>query len=111
MDEKIVAVTACYGQWTGFKRLWQALSARFFDVGIAEQHAVTFAASLAFAVLKPVISMYSTFYQRAYDQVLHDICLQNAKVVLAVDRAGLVGEDGPTLMAFLIYLSSGRFPI
>lgn len=95
-DEKIVAVTAAMGSGTGLNGFGKLFPARFFDVGIAEQHAVTFAAALALAGLKPVISMYSTFYQRAYDQVLHDICLQNAKVVLAVDRAGLVGEDGPT---------------
>jgi 1-deoxy-D-xylulose-5-phosphate synthase len=95
-DEKIVAVTAAMGSGTGLNGFGKLFPERFFDVGIAEQHAVTFAAALALAGLKPVISMYSTFYQRAYDQVLHDICLQNAKVVLAVDRAGLVGEDGPT---------------
>jgi len=95
-DEKIVAVTAAMGSGTGLNGFGRLFPDRFFDVGIAEQHAVTFAAALALAGLKPVISMYSTFYQRAYDQVLHDICLQNAKVVLAVDRAGVVGEDGPT---------------
>lgn len=95
-DEKIVAVTAAMGSGTGLNGFGKDFPQRFFDVGIAEQHAVTFAAALALSGLKPVISMYSTFYQRAYDQVLHDICLQNAKVVLAVDRAGIVGEDGPT---------------
>jgi 1-deoxy-D-xylulose-5-phosphate synthase len=95
-DENIVAVTAAMGNGTGLKEFGQLYPKRFFDVGIAEQHAVTFAAALAFGGLKPVISMYSTFYQRAYDQVLHDICLQNANIVLAVDRAGIVGEDGPT---------------
>lgn len=95
-DEKIVAVTAAMGNGTGLNGFGKRFPRRFFDVGIAEQHAVTFAAALALSGLKPVISMYSTFYQRAYDQVLHDICLQNAKVVLAVDRAGIVGEDGPT---------------
>lgn len=95
-DEKIVAVTAAMGSGTGLDGFGNLFPERFFDVGIAEPHAVTFAAALALAGLKPVISMYSTFYQRAYDQVLHDICLQNAKVVLAVDRAGIVGEDGPT---------------
>lgn len=95
-DERIVAVTAAMGSGTGLNGFGKLFPQRFFDVGIAEQHAVTFTAALALAGLKPVISMYSTFYQRAYDQVLHDICLQNAKVVLAVDRAGIVGEDGPT---------------
>ncbi len=95
-DDSIVAVTAAMGNGTGLNGFGKLFPKRFFDVGIAEQHAVTFAAALALAGLKPVVSMYSTFYQRAYDQVLHDICLQNAKVVLAVDRAGIVGEDGPT---------------
>lgn len=95
-DQKIIAVTAAMGSGTGLDEFSKLFPERFFDVGIAEQHAVTFAASLALAGFKPVISMYSTFYQRAYDQVLHDICLQNAPVVLAVDRAGVVGEDGPT---------------
>lgn len=95
-DDRIVAVTAAMGSGTGLNGFGERFPERFFDVGIAEQHAVTFAGALALSGLKPVISMYSTFYQRAYDQVVHDICLQNARVVLAVDRAGLVGEDGPT---------------
>ncbi|RNC29244.1 MAG: 1-deoxy-D-xylulose-5-phosphate synthase [Candidatus Dichloromethanomonas elyunquensis] len=95
-NEKIVAVTAAMGSGTGLNGFGKLFPDRFFDVGIAEPHAVTFTAALALAGMKPVISMYSTFYQRAYDQVLHDICLQNAKVVLAVDRAGVVGTDGPT---------------
>ncbi|UWG98992.1 1-deoxy-D-xylulose-5-phosphate synthase [Dehalobacter sp. DCM] len=95
-DERIVAVTAAMGSGTGLNEFGSRFPERFFDVGIAEPHAVTFAAALALAGLKPVVSMYSTFYQRAYDQVLHDVCLQNAKVVFAVDRAGIVGEDGPT---------------
>lgn len=95
-DPKIVGVTAAMEQGTGLDRLGKAFPDRLFDVGIAEQHAITFAAGLALAGLKPVVSMYSTFYQRAFDQVLHDVCLQNAPVVMVVDRAGLVGEDGPT---------------
>lgn len=95
-DEKIVAITAAMGSGTGLNEFGKLYPKRFFDVGIAEQHAVTFAAALSLAGLKPIVSMYSTFYQRAYDQVLHDVCLQNAKVVFAVDRAGIVGEDGPT---------------
>ena len=95
-DEKIVAVTAAMGNGTGLSYFGELYPKRFFDVGIAEQHAVTFAAALAFGGLKPIVSMYSTFYQRAYDQVIHDACLQNAKVIFAVDRAGIVGEDGPT---------------
>jgi len=69
---------------------------RFFDVGIAEQHAVNFAAGLAIAGLKPVVAIYSTFLQRAYDQIFHDVCLMDLPVVFALDRAGIVGEDGPT---------------
>lgn len=95
-DERIVAVTAAMGSGTGLSDFGKLFPKRYHDVGIAEQHAVTFAAALALSGLKPIVSMYSTFYQRAYDQVLHDICLQNAPVVLAVDRAGVVGEDGPT---------------
>lgn len=95
-DDRIVAVTAAMGSGTGLSEFGKLFPKRYHDVGIAEQHAVTFAAALALSGLKPIISMYSTFYQRAYDQVLHDICLQNAPVVLAIDRAGVVGEDGPT---------------
>lgn len=95
-DQRIVAVTAAMGSGTGLSEFGRLYPKRFYDVGIAEQHAVTFAAALSLTGLKPVVSMYSTFYQRAYDQVLHDICLQNRPVVLAVDRAGVVGEDGPT---------------
>ena len=73
-----------------------AFPERFFDVGIAEQHAVTFAAGLAAAGLKPVVAVYSSFLQRAYDQVIHDVCIQNLPVIFAIDRAGLVGSDGET---------------
>ncbi|MHB1406420.1 MAG: 1-deoxy-D-xylulose-5-phosphate synthase [Desulfitobacteriaceae bacterium] len=95
-DDKIVAITAAMPTGTGLGLFAKEFPQRFFDVGIAEQHAVTFAAGLALAGIKPVVAIYSTFYQRAYDQVLHDVCLQGAKVVLAVDRAGVVGDDGPT---------------
>ncbi|MDQ7095802.1 1-deoxy-D-xylulose-5-phosphate synthase [Desulfosporosinus sp. PR] len=95
-DPNIVAISAAMPSGTGLNAFAQQFPERFFDVGIAEQHAVTFAAGLAFGGLKPVVAIYSTFYQRAYDQVLHDVCLQNANVVLAVDRAGIVGDDGPT---------------
>ena len=81
---------------TGLKKFGQRFPKQFFDVGIAEQHAVTLAAGLAAAGKKPVVALYSTFAQRAYDQILHDVCLQNLPVVFAIDRAGLVGEDGPT---------------
>lgn len=95
-NPKIAAVTAAMPSGTGLNQFAKKFPERFFDVGIAEQHAVTFAAGLAFGGLKPVVPIYSTFYQRAYDQVLHDVCLQKANVVLAIDRAGIVGDDGPT---------------
>lgn len=95
-NPKIVAITAAMAGGTGLAPFRDKFPKRFFDVGIAEQHAVTFAAGLAFGGLKPVVAIYSTFFQRAYDQVLHDICLPKANVVLAIDRAGVVGDDGPT---------------
>lgn len=95
-DPRIVAITAAMPSGTGLNLFAEKFPERFFDVGIAEQHAVTFSAGLAFGGAKPVVSIYSTFYQRAYDQVLHDVCLQQANVVLAIDRAGVVGDDGPT---------------
>ena len=95
-DKDIVAITAAMPSGTGLKAFGEAYPDRFFDVGIAEEHAVTFAAGLAAAGKKPVVALYSTFAQRAYDQLLHDVCLQNLHVTLALDRAGLVGEDGPT---------------
>lgn len=95
-DDKVVAITAAMTSGTGLKRFARSYPERFFDVGICEQHAVTMAAGMARAGLKPVICIYSTFLQRAYDQILHDVALQNLPVIFAVDRAGLVGEDGPT---------------
>ncbi len=95
-DEKIVAITAAMSEGTGLIKFSEAYPERFFDVGIAEQHAVTFAAGLACRGLKPIVTIYSTFMQRAYDQVLHDVCLQNLPVTFALDRGGLVGADGPT---------------
>jgi len=92
----IVAITAAMPEGTGLKQFATKYPDRFFDVGIAEPHAVTFAGGMAISGKKPVVAIYSTFLQRAYDQVLHDICLQNLPVVFALDRAGLVGEDGPT---------------
>ncbi|MCL5735289.1 MAG: 1-deoxy-D-xylulose-5-phosphate synthase, partial [Actinobacteria bacterium] len=95
-DERIIGVTAAMASGTGLDALKQAFPERFFDVGIAEAHAVGLAAGLAAEGKRPVVAIYSTFLQRAYDQVIHDVCLQNLPVVFAVDRAGLVGEDGPT---------------
>lgn len=95
-DESIIAITAAMPSGTGLEAFAREYPQRFFDVGIAEQHAVTLAAGLAAAGFKPVVAIYSTFLQRAYDQVVHDVCLQGLPVVLAIDRAGLVGEDGET---------------
>lgn len=92
----IVAITAAMPAGTGLDLFQEKFPDRFFDVGIAEQHAVTFAAGLALEGLKPVVAIYSTFLQRAYDQIIHDVCLQNLPVVFAIDRGGLVGDDGPT---------------
>ena len=95
-DEKIVAITAAMPEGTGLSQFAALYPERFFDVGICEQHAVTFAAGLALEGFKPVVAIYSTFLQRAYDQVVHDVCLQNLPVTFVMDRGGLVGEDGPT---------------
>lgn len=92
----IVAITAAMAGGTGLEKFSQAYPERFFDVGIAEQHAVTFAAGMASRGYRPVVTIYSTFLQRAYDQILHDVALQKLPVTFAVDRAGVVGEDGPT---------------
>ncbi len=95
-DEKIVAITPAMKEGSGLTEFAEKFPDRFFDVGIAEQHAATFAAGLSTEGIKPVAAFYSTFLQRAYDQVIHDIAIQELPVVLAIDRAGLVGEDGPT---------------
>lgn len=95
-DEKVVAITAAMETGTGLKRFHNMFPERFFDVGIAEEHAVTFAAGLAAGGCRPVLAVYSSFLQRAYDQVLHDVCLQDLPVVFAIDRAGIVGSDGET---------------
>ncbi len=107
-DKKVVAITAAMPDGTGLKRFRNMYPERFFDVGIAEEHAVTFAAGLAAGGLKPIVAIYSSFLQRAYDQILHDVCIQNLPVVFAVDRAGLVGSDGETHQGIfdLSYLSS-----
>ena len=107
-DEKIVAITAAMPDGTGLKRFRNMYPDRFFDVGIAEEHEVTFAAGLAAGGLRPVVAVYSSFLQRAYDQILHDVCIQNLPVVFAIDRAGLVGSDGETHQGIfdLSYLSS-----
>jgi 1-deoxy-D-xylulose-5-phosphate synthase len=95
-DERVVGITAAMNSGTGLNLLQKALPERYYDVGIAEQHAVLFAAGLALEGAKPVAAIYSTFLQRGYDQIVHDVCLQRLNVVFAMDRAGLVGDDGPT---------------
>ena len=107
-SDNIVAVTAAMEDGTGLRRFHNVLPDRFFDVGIAEQHAVTFCAGLAKSGLVPVFAVYSSFLQRAYDQILHDVCIQNLHVIFAIDRAGLVGSDGETHQGIfdLSYLSS-----
>jgi 1-deoxy-D-xylulose-5-phosphate synthase len=95
-DKRIVAVTAAMPEGTGIAEFAKTFPDRFFDVGIAEQHGVTFAAGMATVGLKPVVAIYSTFLQRAYDQILHDVCIEALPIVFAIDRGGLVGEDGPT---------------
>lgn len=107
-DAQVVAITAAMPDGTGLKRFRNMFPDRFFDVGIAEEHAVTFAAGLAAGGMKPIVAVYSSFLQRAYDQILHDVCIQNLHVVFAIDRAGLVGSDGETHQGIfdLSYLSS-----
>lgn len=106
-EPSVVAITAAMPDGTGLKRFQKRFPDRFFDVGIAEAHAVTFAAGLAAGGLKPIVAVYSSFLQRAYDQILHDVCIQNLPVVFAIDRAGLVGSDGETHQGIfdLSYLS------
>jgi 1-deoxy-D-xylulose-5-phosphate synthase len=95
-DESIVGITPAMGEGSGMREFSERFPERFHDVAIAEQHAVTFAAGMACESVKPVVAIYSTFLQRAYDQLIHDVALQNLDVLFAIDRAGLVGEDGPT---------------
>jgi 1-deoxy-D-xylulose-5-phosphate synthase len=95
-DERVIGITAAMNSGTGLNLLQNELPERYYDVGIAEQHAVLFAAGLALGGAKPVAAIYSTFLQRGYDQIVHDVCLQKLNVVFAMDRAGLVGDDGPT---------------
>lgn len=102
-DSRIVAITAAMCEGTGLNQFIQEFPSRFYDVGIAEQHAVTFAAGLAVQGFIPIVAIYSTFLQRAYDQIVHDVCLQKLPVVFAIDRGGLVGEDGATHQGLLDY--------
>ena len=100
-NDRIVAVTAAMRDGTGLKKFAEEFPDRFFDVGIAEQHAVALCAGMAKAGMIPIIPIYSSFYQRAYDQVIHDICIQSLPVILCVDRAGIVGNDGETHQGLL----------
>jgi len=109
-DERLVGITPAMREGSGMVEFHQRFPARYFDVGIAEQHAVTFAAGLACEGLKPVVAIYSTFLQRAYDQMIHDVALQNLPVVFALDRAGLVGADGPRMRAPTTSPSSAASP-
>jgi 1-deoxy-D-xylulose-5-phosphate synthase len=95
-NKRLIAITAAMQSGTGLEEFSRKFPDRFYDIGIAEQHAVTFAAGLALEGMKPVVAIYSTFLQRAYDQILQDVCMQNLPVVFALDRGGIVGEDGPT---------------
>lgn len=107
-NDKVCAITAAMADGTGLKRFSIKYPDRFFDVGIAEQHAVTFAAGLAMGGMRPIVAIYSSFLQRAYDQIIHDVCIQNLPVIFAIDRAGLVGADGETHQGIfdLSYMSS-----
>ncbi|MBO7600408.1 MAG: 1-deoxy-D-xylulose-5-phosphate synthase, partial [Lachnospiraceae bacterium] len=107
-NRNVCAITAAMADGTGLKRFRNAYPERFFDVGIAEEHAVTFAAGLAAGGLRPIVCIYSSFLQRAYDQIVHDVCIQNLPVVFAIDRAGIVGSDGETHQGIfdLSFLSS-----
>lgn len=109
-EPEVAAVTASMATGTGLKRFSNMFPERFFDVGIAEQHAVTFAAGLALGGLVPVVAVYSSFLQRAYDQILEDICLQNLHVVFAIDRAGFVGSDGKTHQGLFDLSYLGQMP-
>ncbi len=107
-NQKVVAITAAMPDGTGLNKFRQEFPERFFDVGIAEEHAVTFAAGLAAGGLYPIVTIYSSFLQRGYDQMIHDVCIQNLPVIFAIDRAGIVGSDGETHQGIfdLSYLSS-----
>lgn len=109
-NPKVVAITAAMADNTGLKRFRNMFPDRFFDVGIAEEHAVTFAAGLAAAGLIPIVAIYSSFLQRAYDQILHDVCIQKLHVIFAIDRAGLVGSDGETHQGIFDLSYLGNIP-
>lgn len=109
-DKRIVAITAAMPEGTGLDKFARYFPQRFFDVGMAEAHAVGFAAGLAHTGLRPFVAIYSTFLQRSYDQIIHDVCLQNLPVILCLDRAGIVGEDGPTHQGIFDLAYLGHIP-
>ena len=109
-NDRILAITAAMPDGTGLSRFQKEFPDRFFDVGIAEEHAVTFAAGLAAGGMKPIVAVYSSFLQRGYDQILHDVCIQNLPVVFAIDRAGLVGSDGETHQGIFDYTYLSGIP-
>ena len=109
-NDAVVGITAAMADGTGLARFARMFPDRFFDVGIAEEHALTFAAGLAAGGLKPVVAVYSSFLQRAFDQTIHDVCLQNLPVMIAVDRAGLVGSDGETHQGIFDYTYLSGIP-
>ena len=110
-NSRIVAISAAMVEGTGLKEFSETFPERFFDVGIAEQHAVTFAAGMAKEGMHPVVAIYSTFFQRSYDQIIHDVCIPNLPVTLAIDRAGVVGADGPTHHGVFDLSFCGSYPI
>ncbi len=110
-DLRLTAITPAMCEGSGLVDFSRRFPERYYDVGIAEQHAVTFAAGLACDGVKPVVAIYSTFLQRAYDQLVHDVALQNLDVTFAVDRAGQVGADAPPTLAASTSVSSAAFPI
>ena len=103
---EIAAITAAMGEATGLGGFAERFPDRFFDVGIAEQHAVAFAAGLSKCGIRPVCAIYSSFLQRAYDQIMEDVCMQKLPVIFAIDRAGVVGADGETHMVSMIFHTS-----
>ena len=109
-DPRVIGITAAMAGGTGLSMLAEEVPDQYYDVGIAEQHAVLFAAGLALEGMKPVAAIYSTFLQRGYDQIVHDVCLQKLDVTFCMDRAGLVGDDGPTHHGVLRHLLPARAP-
>jgi 1-deoxy-D-xylulose-5-phosphate synthase len=110
LDRRLVGITPAMREGSGLVRFAELYPDRYFDVGIAEQHALTFAAGLACEGMKPVVAIYSTFLQRAYDQLIHDVQIQNLPIVFAIDRAGLVGADGQPTTAATTWFTCAACP-